>query len=274
MTAYRMPPPLSLRVNARWGDAKQLQAHWAQAGMPSRVTGTHSLQLERPRAVQDLPGFAQGWCSVQDWAAQWAAPLMCEGASRNASNARWLDACAAPGGKTAHLLELGATEVWALDKDAKRVDRIRSNLQRLNLQAKVVVADAAQPSTWWDGHAFDGILLDAPCTASGIVRRHPDVPWLRRPTDVAQLAAQQRTLLEALWPLLKPGGVLVYCTCSVFKAEGEDQIQAFLGRHSDANRIEAPGHLFPQFTEFSLDLGENEIRDHDGFFYARLRKLS
>lgn len=273
MQAYRIPAPMSLRVNAQWGDADRLLGEWSAAGISARRTGTHSVQLDKPRAVNELPGFGQGWCSVQDHAAQLAAPLLLEGAGPVAMASRWLDACAAPGGKTAHLLELGAKEVWALDKDARRSERITANLQRLKLKAKVLVADAAQPKTWWDGQAFEGILLDAPCTASGIVRRHPDVPWLRRETDVAQLAAQQRSLLEALWPLLKPGGVLVYCTCSVFKAEGEDQIQAFLARHSEAQASAAPGYLYPQSSGSASDLGENDCRDHDGFFYARLRKL-
>jgi len=273
MQAYRIPAPMSLRVNAQWGDADRLLGEWSAAGISARRTGTHSVQLDKPRAVNELPGFGQGWCSVQDHAAQLAAPLLLEGAGPVAMASRWLDACAAPGGKTAHLLELGAKEVWALDKDARRSERITANLQRLKLKAKVVVADAAQPKTWWDGQAFEGILLDAPCTASGIVRRHPDVPWLRRETDVAQLAAQQRSLLEALWPLFKPGGVLVYCTCSVFKAEGEDQIQAFLARHSEAQASAAPGYLYPQSSGSASDLGENDCRDHDGFFYARLRKL-
>lgn len=272
MRANRVPAPMTLRVNAQWGDADQLLAEWAAAKLSARRTGTHSVQLDKPCAVHDLPGFAQGWCSVQDAAAQRAAPLLLDGADPRALSSRWLDACAAPGGKTAHLLELGAKEVWALDKDARRAERITTNLQRLQLKAKVVVADAADTRTWWDGQAFEGILLDAPCTASGIVRRHPDVPWLRRETDVAQLAAQQRSLLEALWPLLKPGGVLVYCTCSVFKAEGEDQIQAFLARHNEARADAAPGHLFPQSAGAGAVLGENDGCDQDGFFYARLRK--
>ena len=273
MQAYRHPAPMTLRVNARWGDAQQLMTLWEAEGIAARITDTHCIELSSPRPVSALPGFAQGWCSVQDWAAQLAAPLLMEPPTASGPDARWLDACAAPGGKTAHLLELGQAQVWAVDQDPKRVLRIEENLRRIQAQAQVKVADAARPHSWWDGKPFDAILLDAPCTASGIVRRHPDVPWLRRESDVAQLAAQQKQLLHALWPLLKPGGVLVYCTCSVFKAEGENQIQTFVQRHNQAQRLSAPGYLFPQSAQEPADLGQNEARDHDGFFYARLRKL-
>ena len=183
-----------------------------------------------------------------------------------------LDACAAPGGKTSHLLELCDAEVLALDVDAVRCRRIHDNLARLGLQAEVRAADAGEPGTWWDGRPFDAVLLDAPCTASGIVRRHPDVPWLRRPSDVARLAAQQDRLLAALWPLVRPGGTLVYCTCSVFRAEGEDRMAAFLAHNSDALRQPASGHLIPQTGAPARGLRDNGGADHDGFFYAVLRK--
>ena len=183
-----------------------------------------------------------------------------------------LDACAAPGGKTSHLLELTDGKVTALDIEARRCERIRQNLDRLGLKANIVVGDAAQPNAWWDGQLFDGILLDAPCTASGIVRRHPDVRWLRRPTDIAQLASIQALLLETLWPLLKPGGALVYCTCSVFISEGQAQVQTFLAHHTDARLMPSPGHLLPQSGTQGAVIPDNLQGEHDGFFYALIQK--
>jgi 16S rRNA (cytosine967-C5)-methyltransferase len=183
-----------------------------------------------------------------------------------------LDACAAPGGKTGHLLELGLAHVTALDVDAQRCERIRQNLARLGLVAEVLVGDAARPDLWWDGLAFDAILLDAPCTASGIVRRHPDVRWLRRETDIAQLANLQRKLLQTLWPLLAPGGRLLYCTCSLFLAEGSQQVQTFLAHHTDALLLPSPGHLIPVNPGKQAVVPDNRRGDHDGFFYALLQK--
>jgi 16S rRNA (cytosine967-C5)-methyltransferase len=153
-----------------------------------------------------------------------------------------------------------------------RCERIHQNLQRLGLHAEARAADAADTAAWWDGEPFDAILLDAPCTASGIVRRHPDVRWLRRESDVAQLAAQQKRLLTALWPLLKPGGHLVYCTCSVFRAEGDAQIAAFLAHNSTAYLRPGPGHLWPRSGVDGGGLPDNQPSDHDGFFYAVLQK--
>src|SRR6185369_2730899 len=241
--------------------------------------------LERPRPVHEVPGFAEGIVSVQDAAAQLAAPLLVgalaastlgqaqgrPGSERTAPP-RILDACAAPGGKTAHLLELADAEVVALDIDPVRCERIDQTLQRLGLKARVIAADAGQPSAWWDGNAFDGILLDAPCTASGIVRRHPDVRWLRRESDIGQLAAVQARLLATLWPLLKPGGQLLYCTCSVFRAEGEAQAQTFLAHHNEAVLGDAPGHLMPQTRAKADGLPDNLEGDHDGFYFALLEK--
>jgi 16S rRNA (cytosine967-C5)-methyltransferase len=224
--------------------------------------------------VTRLPGYAEGLFSVQDAGAQLAAPLLLNGlqAADGQSRLRLLDACAAPGGKTAHLLELADAHVIALDIDADRCTRVQKNLDRLQLQAQITVADAGRPEDWWDGQSFDGILLDAPCTASGIVRRHPDVRWLRRPTDIAQLAAQQTRLLEALWPLLRDGGRLLYCTCSVFRAEGEQQIQTFLMHHTDALLTPSPGHLLPQSRVAGPFLPDNLLREYDGFYYAVLEK--
>ena len=196
---------------------------------------------------------------------------------------RLLDACAAPGGKTAHLLEYAGSadgagaDVLALDIDARRCGRVGQNLARLGLQADIRVGDAARPADWWDGQPLDGVLLDAPCTASGIVRRHPDVRWLRRPTDIAQLAAIQAQLLTTLWPLVRPGGRLLYCTCSVFVAEGDAQAQAFLAHHTDARLMPSPGHLRPQSgvdSKVSAGIPDNLTGEHDGFYYALFEKRS
>jgi 16S rRNA (cytosine967-C5)-methyltransferase len=245
---------------------------WTQAGIDAEPTGHSGVQLARSQPVTRLPGFAEGWFSVQDAAAQRAAPLLLDGLAPDGPRLRLLDACAAPGGKTAHLLERVDADVLALDIDAARIRRIQENLDRLGLQARVAVADAARPADWWDGQVFDGILLDAPCTASGIVRRHPDVRWLRRDQDVAALAQQQARLLLALWPLLRPGGRLLYCTCSVFKAEGHEQVQAFLARHKDAQLLPSPGHLLPGLASADPSMSDNPMREHDGFFYALFQR--
>ena len=185
---------------------------------------------------------------------------------------RILDACAAPGGKTAHLLESMDCDVTALDLDPARCARITQTLERLGLQARVVAGDASRPPDWWDNTFFDAVLLDAPCTASGIVRRHPDVPWLRRETDIAQLALVQARLLRSLWPLLRPGGRMLYGTCSVFRSEGSEQIQTFLAHNTDARLLPSPGHLLPHFDANDGSLPDNRSGDHDGFFYALLEK--
>ena len=231
--------------------------------------------------MQAIPGFEAGEWSVQGAAAQLAAPLLLEGLSAPADGRplRVLDACAAPGGKTAHLLEaLGSAsppvpaEVIALDVDPVRCQRIDETLARLGLSASVRAADAARPADWWDGRPFDAILLDAPCSGSGIVRRHPDARWLRRESDIPALARTQDRLLAALWPLLAPGGRLVYCTCSVFREEGQARIESFVAHNTDAVLQPAPGHLLPPDPENGLPVPENRLGDHDGFFYARLHK--
>jgi len=273
LAANNRPAPMVLRVNRRRvGRDDYLQALLAQ-GLQAEPVGRDGIALAQAVAVERLPGWEQGHCSVQDLAAQLAAPLLLDGAELPAG-ARVLDACAAPGGKTAHLLECAELDLLALDVDPQRCERIRDNLQRLGLQAEVRPADAADTARWWDGRAFAAILLDAPCTASGIVRRHPDVRWLRRPGDIAQLAAQQLRLLEALWPTLGAGGRLLYCTCSVFKAEGEQQMQDFLSRHPEAQRLPAPGHLMPgEPAALPAGLaGLDNAGGMDGFFYALLLK--
>lgn len=264
-------PPMTLRVNTRKTSVAEVLAQLQAAGIGARRNGAQGLTLAAPLPVQQIPGFAQGLVSVQDAAAQLAAPLLLRGLETR-PGLRVLDACAAPGGKTAHLLELADADVTALDIDPERCRRITDNLQRLGLQAQVRAADAGAPAGWWDGRPFDAILLDAPCTASGIVRRHPDVRWLRRESDVAQLAAQQARLLKTLWPLVKTGGRLLYCTCSVFRAEGEEQLQAFLAHNREARLLPSPGHLWPTLGQKGDAVTDNEVSDHDGFYYALLEK--
>ena len=267
-------PPMTLRVNTRRGSVAAYLARLSEAGVPGRAVGAQGVVLDTPCPVGRLPGFADGDASVQDAAAQRAAPLLLTGAALP-PGARVLDACAAPGGKTAHLLELADLDVLALDQDATRLTRVDETLQRLHLRATTQAGDASRPDTWWDGRPFDAILLDAPCTASGIVRRHPDVRWLRRASDVPTLAALQAKLLDALWPLLKPGGRMLYCTCSVFKAEGQAQIDAFLQRQADARLLAAPaspGHLLPLPDNPSAAAGPGPASTGDGFFYALLDK--
>lgn len=280
LRASDSPAPMTLRVNVRKTSVERYQPALAAAGIGVQRVAESGLQLAEPRPVSELPGFDAGEVSVQDAAAQLAAPLLLEGLVPRAGSTRLrvLDACAAPGGKTAHLLErtpCGTLDLLALDQDRERSRRIGQTLERLGLagEARVQVADAAQPRFWWDGQPFDAILLDAPCTASGIVRRHPDVRWLRRESDVGRLVAQQAALLAALWPLVAPGGRLLYCTCSVFQQEGAHQIEAFLARNTDARLLPSPGHLLPQ-TGYKLEGVRNSrpFGEHDGFFYALLRK--
>lgn len=265
------PGPMVLRVNRRRVARERYVEQLAEQGIAASPIGDDGLLLASPQPVERLPGFEQGVCSVQDGAAQLAAGLLLDGLEWG-TGARVLDACAAPGGKTAHLLERADLDLLALDVDPRRCERIHQNLQRLGLHAEVRAADAGEPAAWWDGRAFDAILLDAPCTASGIVRRHPDVRWLRRPGDVEQLAAVQRRLLDTLWPLLKPGGRLLYCTCSVFLAEGVQQVAAFLERHTDALVIPTVGHLRPGTVVAGGEFNDNDPGGYDGFFYARLDK--
>lgn len=271
--------PMTLRVNQQKCTPAQYQQALAAIDLEATPVGDSGLALKQAVPVQSLPGFAEGWVSVQDAAAQIAAPLLLQGLDL-AQPLRVLDACAAPGGKTAHLLELAETgaplQVTALEIDPTRSARIGDTLQRLGLSAQVLVADAARPQDWWRQHCggepFDAILLDAPCTASGIVRRHPDVRWLRRESDIAQLAILQAQLLAALWPLLRPGGRLLYCTCSVFRAEGDGQVQTFLAHNTDARLLPSPGHLIPGGADKAGAVPDNRSGDHDGFFYALLQK--
>jgi 16S rRNA (cytosine967-C5)-methyltransferase len=256
--AAQQAPPLTLRANVRVNSAAQLIERFAAQGVAARAAGGDAVVVDPPKPVPGLPGFAEGAFSVQDAGAQLAAALL-----DARDGMRVLDACAAPGGKTAHLLERANCQVLALDVDGARLPRVHENLQRLRLQAQVRQGDAAQPAGWWDGQPFDAILLDAPCSASGIVRRHPDIAWLRREDDIARLAALQTAMLDALWPLLKVGGRLLYVTCSVFPEEGEQQASAFVQRLHGVSRLNAPGQLLPT-------AGERD--NHDGFFYALFEK--
>ena len=267
--------PMTWRVNTSRISREALQTDWANHGLPSQPVGKQGLVLGQAHSVHDIPGFAEGLCSVQDAAAQCAAQILLDNFEPDARGLRILDACAAPGGKTAHLLELlnDTSEVTALDIDPQRCERIAQNLQRIGRTAKIIAADAAQTKTWWDGQLFDAVLLDAPCTASGIVRRHPDVRWLRREADIGKLAAIQKNLLKQLWPLVKPGGRLLYCTCSVFRDEGENQAKTFVEHNTNARLLPSLGHLRPQTSTTMATLTDNLPGDHDGFYYALLEKI-
>lgn len=260
-------PPLTLRVNTRRTTREAAAAALAAAGHRARpVSGVATaLTLDEPVPVSRLPGFAEGWLSVQDAAAQLAAPLLAPSPGE-----RVLDACAAPGGKTAHLLEAGDPDVVALDRDPERLPRLEENLRRLGLAAQVRAGDAGTPETWWDGRPFQRILLDAPCSGTGVIRRHPDIKWLRRAADIPRLQAEQGRLLRALWPLLAPGGRLVYATCSILPAENETVVAAFVAGRDD---VAAEATMLPvgQPVGYGRQILTGEA-DMDGFYYACLRK--
>ena len=251
-------PPMTLRTNIRRSSASDYLHALQQAGLDARRLDNDALLLVRPVPVDRLPGFAEGVVSVQDTGAQLAATLL-----DARDGMRVLDACSAPGGKTAHILELADVDMTALDADAVRLQRVGSNLERLRLSAHLQAADAAMLDEWWNGDPFDRVLVDAPCSASGVVRRHPDIKWLRRPTDIAGFAAQQKRLLDATWKVVARGGKLLYVTCSIFREEDHETIGNFLARHPDARILGGmPGRdglLLP---------GD----EHDGFYYALLRK--
>jgi 16S rRNA (cytosine967-C5)-methyltransferase len=224
--------------------------------MRGTVIGPYAVRLEQAVPVGQIPGFQEGLVSVQDAAAQLAAPLL------DVQNGmRVLDACAAPGGKTGHLLEIAQIHLLALDKDASRLAKVAENCERLQLTAQLQEGDATGQD-WWDGQLFDRILADVPCTASGIVRRHPDIPWLRRPTDAAQLATLSAQILDNLWMMVKPGGKLLLVTCSIWPQESVAQAAAFAKRHQ-AKSLTAPGQLLPTSTTNV---------DHDGLFFALFQK--
>lgn len=269
-------PPMCLRFNRRRMASTNWQSALAEAGINTRRLDNEALLLDRPIAVERVPGFVTGICSVQDFGAQAAAHLL-----DVTDGMKVLDACAAPGGKSAHLLELAEINLLALDHDARRLGRIESNLTRLGLSAQVSLGDAAKPERWWDGVPFDRILADVPCTASGVIRRHPDAKWLRRETDIAKFAKQQAKIIDALWQTLARGGKMLYATCSVFRQENELQMLNFVGRHADAIRL--PTKMINsslKSTATTADVpntNDLELRllptaEHDGFYYALLQK--
>lgn len=262
-------PPMVLRVNLSKISRESYLQLLTEQDIAAQIVSfcPSAIILDKPVPVDLLPGFVDGLVSVQDTAAQLAAGLLDVQPGH-----RVLDVCAAPGGKTAHILESQSQlkELVAVDIDAARMQRVGENLQRLNLQAKLVVGDAANPQSWWDGKPFDRILLDAPCSALGVIRRHPDIKLLRRAEDIGQLQALQKTILQSVWPLLASGGLMLYATCSILKQENEQQIKAFLAEHSDA--VELPidadwgtaGACGRQILT-----GESVM---DGFYYARISK--
>jgi len=253
VAAANQPPPMTLRVNRRCVSVEDYQARLVSAGIAAQAFGQAGLILDKPVGVDLLPGFAEGCVSVQDAGAQRAAELL-----DPAPGSSVLDACAAPGGKTAHLLERADLDLLALDIDGTRTGRIEENLRRLRLSAEIRVADCLDVRRWWDGKAFDAILADVPCSASGVARRHPDIKVLRRESDIRRLVHTQAAILDTLWSALKPGGKLLYATCSVFVEENSAQVDAFLVRRPDAQRVLEEQWL-PQEC-------------HDGFYYALLRK--
>jgi 16S rRNA (cytosine967-C5)-methyltransferase len=260
--------PLWLRANARRTSRDVLLKRLRDEDIACDAVDAlpDAIVLRDSADVTQLPGYTDGWFSVQDGAAQFAAMLI---DPRDGEHI--LDACAAPGGKTAHLLERAQARVTALDVDASRLARVRDNLDRLGLCAELVAGDAAEPAKWWDGVAFDHILLDAPCSATGIIRRQPDIKLHRRATDIPALAAAQSRILDALWPLLKPGGRLVYATCSILAAENARQIDAFLNRHDDARAQPLPLRWHAAGRGMQNLPGESGM---DGFFYAMVEKAT
>jgi 16S rRNA (cytosine967-C5)-methyltransferase len=262
LEAGNQHPPMTLRVNRRKCSASDYLDQLARQDLAARIIEPDAVQLEKPVGVDKLPGFFDGLVSVQDAGAQYAAWLL-----DVQDGMRVLDACAAPGGKTAHILERAAVKLVAVDKDANRLQRVADNLQRLNLDAQLVTGNAAKPDEWWDEELFGRILADVPCSASGVVRRHPDIKWLRRRADIAGFAAQQLLILRALWRLLAQDGKLLYTTCSVFHQENEQVIAAFLAQQPDARQlpVSIPNNLGGQLLP-------NE--QHDGFYYALLQKIA
>lgn len=266
LTENNQKPPLTIRVNAQQLQAESYQQKYHLPAKP--LNGLkQALCFAKAIPAVDLPGFAEGLCSVQDGSAQLAAELLVP-----KETDRILDACAAPGGKTGHLLEQAPkAHITALDISANRCDKIRSNLNRLQLHADVKTADATNLEAWWDKQTFDKILIDAPCSATGILRRQPDIKLLRQPEDIALLHEQQLRLLQALWPTLKPGGTLLYATCSILPQENDKTIEAFCTKTSDAvlETIELPfGH--PTQAGWQILPGQNHC---DGFFYSKVKKI-
>lgn len=268
LQASNRAPPIWLRVNQRRSTRAAFRNRLEAAGHPCRLPEAlpDALILERPSAISGLPGYDQGHFSVQDGAAQWAVELL-----DVADGQRVLDACAAPGGKSAHVLERARVDLTAIELDPERLARMQEGLDRLGLEGRLIGADATRPAAWWDGEPFDRILVDAPCSATGVIRRHPDIRWLRRPGDIQASCATQDRLLEALWPLLEPGGILVYATCSILAAENRARGAAFLERTPDARVVEQV-HWPGIRTDPGMQILPGE-GDMDGLFYLVLGRL-
>ncbi len=254
-------PPMTLRVNRRMISVADYLKLLSEKGMDTELLGHGAVKLMQPVAVDKLPGFSEGWVSVQDAGAQLAAPFL-----DVRDGMRVLDACAAPGGKSTHLLELADISLTVLDNDNVRLAQVKQNLVRLQMQVeRMVCGDAASPGEWWDGKPFDRILADVPCSASGVVCRHPDIKWLRRERDVLKLATSQAAIMRALWKMLSSNGKLLYATCSIFAEENNLQIETFMRHHPDAQ-------LLP-LSEAAMERGQllPSIKN-DGFFYTLLQK--
>ena len=262
-------PPMTLRVNQRAISVQDYCDKLSRHGIAVTPLGANAVMLTKALPVMQIPGFLEGEASVQDFGAQLAGYAL-----DLQKGQRVLDACCAPGGKTGQILELADVDLLAVDNDATRIARTQSNLDRLKLKAHLQVGDAANPSTWWDGKPFDRILADVPCTASGIVRRHVDIKWLRREADIASFTKQQALILPALWQCLAKGGKLLYVTCSVFREENQRQIDHFLKAHTDAVQLPPDSH-FMSMNLMGLNLQDGQLQPnatHDGLFYALLQK--
>ena len=256
--------PMWLRVNNRLNDRQAYASKLTADDIDFELNDQFidAIRLSKAMDVFALPEFSQGACSVQDAAAQQAARILAP-----QDGELILDACAAPGGKTCHILELADAKVVALDADIERLDRVRENLFRIHADAELICAQAQETESWYQGEQFDRILLDVPCSATGVIRRHPDIKWLRRSADIEELAKVQKQILEAVWPLLKTGGVLVYATCSVLSEENQSQVKAFLDSHSDARHEPLNETDTPLQPGWQLLPGET-----DGFYYAKIIK--
>jgi len=269
LNANNCRPPMVIRVNLNHNTRDDYLVRLQQTGINATPVAlvASAIRLETPMSATELPGFQQGWVSVQDAAAQLAANLL-----MLAPGQRVLDACAAPGGKTTHILETepALQRLVALDHDKERLQKVEENLNRLNLTAELCHADVIQVARWSDGQTFDRILLDVPCSATGVIRRHPDIKLLRVAKDIQQLVGSQRAILTVVWPLLNQGGILLYATCSVLKCENEQQIIGFLEEHQDARELPIVSEWGRQGVGRQIFPGDNDM---DGFYYARLQKI-
>ncbi len=256
-------PPLTLRINERKTNLKQYEEKLKSEAISYRVLGNIALELTQPTAVEKIPGFMDGEVSIQDFGAQLAAKLL-----DLQDGQICLDACSAPGGKTGHMLEIADIELVSIDHQKDRLYKVKENLERLHLHAHLKCSDLTAVNTWWNEKLFDRILLDAPCSASGVVRRHVDIKWLRRPRDIEMFAKQQKAMLEAMWQLLKKGGKLLYATCSIFNGENQKVIDRFIKERIDAKEVK--WSVDSEYSKYENQLIPSE--NHDGFFYALLEK--